>query len=173
MEKKAYYLLKDKEHLTEGGLCKIIDLKASINLGLSPKLEKAFTDITPVDRPLVQNKKIPDPNWLAGFTAAEGCFYVEIFKSKTILGFSVKLVFSLVQHARDEQLIINLVEYLNCGSNFQHSKNAVRLIVSKLSDIEKIIIPFFKNYRILGIKSKDFNDWCKVADLMKDKKTFN
>jgi hypothetical protein len=33
-----------------------------------------------------------------------------------------------------------------------------------------IIIPFFKEHPILGEKSKDFKDWCRVADLMSEGK---
>ena len=32
------------------------------------------------------------------------------------------------------------------------------------------IIPFFKKYPIEGVKLKDFHDFCKVADMVKDKK---
>ena len=43
----------------------------------------------------------------------------------------------------------------------------------KFSDlIDKIIPPIFtKNgwFSILGVKSKDFADWCKAAELMKNK----
>jgi hypothetical protein len=41
--------------------------------------------------------------------------------------------------------------------------------VRKLSDILKIIIPFFEKYPLRGTKSLDFADFCKVAELMKDK----
>lgn len=42
------------------------------------------------------------------------------------------------------------------------------VVQSNLALIEKII-PFFNKQNILGIKQKDFNDWCKVADLIKNK----
>ena len=32
------------------------------------------------------------------------------------------------------------------------------------------ILPFFKRYPIIGVKALDFADWCKVAELMKEKK---
>ena len=32
------------------------------------------------------------------------------------------------------------------------------------------IIPFFNKYPIIGVKSKDFEDWCLVANLMLDGK---
>jgi len=30
-------------------------------------------------------------------------------------------------------------------------------------------MPFFQKHGILGVKLQDFNDWCKVVNLMKDK----
>ena len=39
--------------------------------------------------------------------------------------------------------------------------------VTKFSDITEIIIPFFINNPILGIKSLDFKDWCLVSEIVK------
>lgn len=55
-----------------------------MNLGLSDYLKTAFPDVIPNIRPLVRNKIIADPHWLAGFVSAEGCFFVGIGKSSTI-----------------------------------------------------------------------------------------
>lgn len=40
----------------------MIELKSLMNLGLPEKLQGAFPDIVPGTRPLIKNKKIPDPN---------------------------------------------------------------------------------------------------------------
>ena len=69
---------------------KFVAIKAVLNLGLSEKLQVAFPNIVPVEKPLVINKKIGlkirvpsgdldhlppprggDPHWLVGFTTAE------------------------------------------------------------------------------------------------------
>jgi len=44
------------------GLRKLIAIKASMNRGLSDKLKSAFPNIIPVDRPVVIDQVIPDPN---------------------------------------------------------------------------------------------------------------
>jgi hypothetical protein len=41
--------------------------------------------------------------------------------------------------------------------------------VTNYKDIINIIIPYFNKYPILGIKNKDFEDFCKVAKLMQGK----
>lgn len=59
-----------QEHLTLEGLRKIISIKASLNLGLSDELKVAFPRIVAVIRPLILDKKIPSPEWMAGFTSS-------------------------------------------------------------------------------------------------------
>lgn len=58
--------------------------------------------------------------------------------------------------------------YLGCGSMEKTSREVVNFNVRKLSDIQiqTVVLPFFLKYPILGVKFKDFQDWCKVADLM-------
>ena len=62
-------IMRRKEHLTEDGLRKIVAIRALMNLGLSDVFKKAFPDVVPVVRPLVENSfpKILIRNWLAGF----------------------------------------------------------------------------------------------------------
>lgn len=49
--KQAFKIVLDKKHLTKEGLCKIIAIKMSMNLGLSKELKVAFSSISPVKRP--------------------------------------------------------------------------------------------------------------------------
>jgi hypothetical protein len=168
-----------KEHLTIEGLKKIIAIKASMNLGLSELLKTAFLNVTPIDLPLVPaggyqralSTKIEDMNWLAGFTSAEGCFMIKVASSSSHrLGFQVKLVFALTQHIRDELLMRSLASYFDCGL-FRERKGGMAgdYLVEKFPDLTDKIVPFFHKYPILGIKSQDFEDFCKVVELMKNK----
>ena len=141
-----------------------------MNLGLSSKLKVAFPDVVPVEKPKVDTALTIDPNWLAGFTSGEGCFFIKIQKKEThSLGFQVILEFKLTQDERDEQLMRILIEYLNCGYVVK-TKTWVEFRVTKFNDILKIIIPFFQKHRILGVKALDFADWCKAAELINEKK---
>ena len=105
---------------------------------------------------------------VAGFTSAEGCFLIRIYKAKTKIGEAAKLVFQLTQHARDEQLMRSLIEYFGCG-NIYKTGEAFEYRVEKFSNIEKKIIPFFNKYQIQGVKLLDYIDFCKTAELMKNK----
>jgi hypothetical protein len=51
-----------KAHLTEEGLQQIINLRASINLGLSDLQKSKFPNYNPVARPIISTTTIPDPN---------------------------------------------------------------------------------------------------------------
>jgi len=168
--KQVLELIKNKEHLTKEGLNKILAIKASMNKGLRDELKSAFPSIIPVARPLVVNQLIPDPNWVSGFASGEGCFYIKIGKSSlSKTGFQVLLNFKITQHLRDEQLLQSFIGFLGCGNYSRLNKDAGDFVVNRLSDLTNKIIPFFKKYPILGIKSKDFEDLKIVAELMSNK----
>jgi hypothetical protein len=120
---------------------------------------------------LVQDQKILDPYWLAGFVSGEGCFMVILINtSSNRLGFWVQLNFQITQHSRDIELMKSLIIYLDCGHYTTSSKhNRGNFVVTKLSDITEKIIPFFDKYKIVGVKSQDYQDFKKVAHLMKNK----
>jgi hypothetical protein len=55
-------LMNNKAHLTEEGLQKIINIKASMNLGLSDILQTNFIKTEPVQRPIICTTSIVNPN---------------------------------------------------------------------------------------------------------------
>jgi len=168
--RQAFILIKNKEHLTIDGLNKIVALKAAMNWGISDLIKTSFPALVPVQKPLVKNKVVQDPSWLAGFASGEGCFFVEIYKSKASkLGMAIKLVFKLTQHSKDEELMLSLKSYFD-GGYISKLREACDYKVTKLSDVQEKIIPFFINHPILGVKSQDFEDFCLVSELLKEKK---
>jgi len=164
-------LISKKEHLTIKGLAKIISIRASMNLGLSNVLKTAFPDTFLVDRPKVEVPTSIDPIWLVGFIEGEGCFSVEILKSKdSKLGIAVVTRFTLVQHIRDHLLMDKIKNQLNCGKltvAFKNPKAQYR--INKLLDIDKILIPLFNKYPLQGVKRLDYTDFVKIVELMKNK----
>ena len=161
--------MKRKEHLTYEGLGKIVALRAAMNLGLPKKHLIAFGDVVRLERPLVELPQTINPHWLSGFTSAEGCFLVKVSPSKTKVGHLVQLVFTISQHSRDEQILLCIIAYLNCG-HVNKDRDAFNYRVTKFSDIEEKIIPFFLKYPIKGVKALDFKDFCRTWELMKEKK---
>lgn len=53
------------------------------------------------------------------------------------------------------------------------SKNTSLLQIKNKFDIENKVIPFFNEYPILGVKRLDFEDFKKVAELVKNKEHLN
>jgi hypothetical protein len=141
-----------------------------MNNGLSEELKSSFApqEIVPVKRPEVENILVSDPNWLAGFTSAEGCFRIRINKAGTKTGEAVKLVFQLTQHVRDEQLMKSFINYFDCG-NVHKNKESFVYEVGKFSDILTKILPFFYKYPIIGVKNLDYIDFISAAELIKNK----
>lgn len=127
--KQAFNLISCKEHLTKDGFDKLVAIKSSINKGLPDKLRQAFPNIEPISRPLVENKKVINPNWLAGFIDAEGCFFVQIEKSPSKLGEKVRLKFKISQHIRDRALLESFIEYFDCGSYYTFSRKMLAILL--------------------------------------------
>jgi len=168
--KQAINLLDLKVQSNIEGIYKIIGIKASMNIGLSDKFKISFpaSDVYPVDRPLINFEGDFHPNWLTGFTDGEGCFYVNTKKAKTLTGYQIIMTFLITQHVRDERLLAKIIDYLDCGSIEKVSTRptAVTFVVYKFTDIKDKIIPFFCKYPLQGVKSLDYNDFCKIANLV-------
>lgn len=95
MFQECFNIIKFKEHLTEKGLIKLVNLKASLNLGLSEKLKESFPSIVAnkIKNPItIENL---DPYWVAGFTSGDGSFHVKTSNSTTKLGTRIQLRFSI------------------------------------------------------------------------------
>lgn len=153
-----------KVHRTPDGLQQIVNLRASINQGLSETQKAAFPNTEPVSRPVIMATEILNPNWLAGFVDGEGCFYVRLSQRQ------IQLDFSISQSDRDLGLLNYIVSYLNSGAVRTNSRNSVASFsVTKFSDIIEKLIPFFDTYPLQGSKLSDYLCFRQVAMLMKDK----
>ena len=165
--KQAVQLITNKTHLTEKGLLNIVNIKASMNLGLPEKLKTEFKGYIPVERPVINIGNIPDPFWISGFVSGEGCFDALIVNSSNKIGKRIQLRLTIVQHERDLKLMENILKFLGTGKIYKYPyKLAVSLTIFKFSDINEKIIPFFNKYPIDGIKLNDYLDWSKINQLM-------
>lgn len=83
--KQVVNLIKDKAHLTPEGLKQIVNIKASMNQGLSNMLKLEFKGYSPVERPVINTENIPDPFWIVGFVSGEGNFHIHITQYTNIV----------------------------------------------------------------------------------------
>lgn len=166
--RKAVKLFNNKAHLTVEGLNQLINIKASMNLGLSNALKSEFTGYAPVKRPIIKyNIVILNPYWISWFISAEGNFYVRIPSTNSKLGYRVQLRFRISQHSREMGLMEKIVEYFGSGKIYKYGgKSAIGLTIVDFTVITYIIIPFFNKYPIVGIKLYDYLDWSKIHSLM-------
>jgi hypothetical protein len=166
--KKAVELVNNKAHLTLEGLEKIVNIKASMNLGLSDMLISEFPGYVPVERPVINNDNvILSPYWISGFVSAEGNFDVRVPSTNSKLGYRVQLRFRISQHKRDLILMQKIMEYLGSGKIYKYAgKSAISLTIVDFKDITNILVPFFNENSIVGIKLHDYLDWCKIHSLM-------
>lgn len=168
--KQALELMQSKEHLTEAGFRKIIEIKASMNWGLSDELNSKFPEIIPMLRPLVLDNKIPHPEWMAGFTSGEGSFMVRVKQSSNLKGWNLELKFQITQHTKDAQLLASFQSFFGCGKYKEKTGGlSGDFYVGKFPDLYQKIIPFFVKYYIRGIKAKNFEDFVKIAELVQSK----
>ena len=141
----------NKEHNTYEGLQDIVNIRSSLNLGLSNELKKAFPGTVPQIKPEFLLKKISDPSWLAGFATGESNFFITVQKSKSKSGLTISLRFSKSQHSRDVLLLESLVNYFGCGYVAKYEKRSVcEFIVTKIDHIVEHIIPFSLIFYILA-----------------------
>nr|YP_009261988.1 LAGLIDADG endonuclease [Chrysoporthe austroafricana]AMX22063.1 LAGLIDADG endonuclease [Chrysoporthe austroafricana] len=171
--KRVVSIRESGRHVTLEGLQEIVNIRASMNKGLTDELRIAFPKTIPVIRPIVTEveSKIPDPEWVAGFVSGEGNFSIGITKSvECKTGHAVQLRFKLTQHSRDELLLKSFISYFDCGTYYKYPNKPLgdyRCV--NFVDINNKLLPFFKKYPILGVKSLDFNDWCLGAEIMQNK----
>jgi hypothetical protein len=175
--KRVIGKIKNKEHLTDVGIQEIVNIRASMNRGLSDELKEAFpnTKNFQLSNLVTQNyirnsagclssysltpSEIPSPFWVSGFTSGEGSFRIKLNAYSSSLEKLANLNFSISQHIKDELLMRSLVSYFGCGRYTARSNKPLgEYECSKLSDISEKIIPFFNKHPIVGIKSLDFTD---------------
>ena len=168
--KEIVSLMINKEHLTLDGLKKVLSFKASLNWGLSEELKVKYSDIEAVKRPLILDKDIPSPFWVAGFTTGDGSFYLTIRANKLNKISRIDIGFSIAQHTRDMLLLKKFCYFFNCGRIKKDSRYYVHyFVVTNFKDITDKIIPFFKKYKTKSVKSLNFADWCEGAEIIRSK----
>lgn len=159
-------LMNNKEHFTEKDINIIIPIRDSKNRGLTVSLKYILPKIVGVERLIIKDKIIKSPLWLVGFVDGEGCFYFKTTsENKKLLSFSISL------HYWDKDLFNIIKIYLGCGilEEVSTSPNTINLVVSRLEDHKKKIIPIFKENSLITKKYRDFHNFCELCYLMNNK----
>ena len=171
---KMAEIFRLKGHLSLDGLQELVNLKATMNLGLSDKLSLALPNTVAKPRPNIVVNNIWNPGWITGFTEGEGCFFVRLYKSSmSNLGLAVQLAFSITQDKRDMALLEAVKKYFKCGRAKKRDDSSLEgsadYIVNSFKDIEGIIMPHFEKYPLKGHKHLDLLDFQNVVEIMSTK----
>ena len=60
-----------------------------------------------------------------------------------------------------------LIPYFGAGHVYKY-REVLDFKITKFEDLTNIVIPFFDAFPIVGVKSQDFEDFKKVAELVKN-----
>jgi len=173
--KQIVLLMLNKEHNNLTGIQKIVNIRASLNLGLPNALKEAFPNTIPV-KPLESSIKYNNlhPEWVAGFSTGESNFFIAVQKSKTKSGLATSVRFSIAQHSRDSLLLNSFVNFFGGGFIVNSKNRAIsEFIITKIDHIVEHIIPFFDKHPILGSKHLNFLDFKSAAYIIKNKEHLN
>jgi hypothetical protein len=75
------------------------------------------------------------------------------------VGFRVFLRCRITQHEKDIKLMNLIANFLGVGRvETQANRTTVNFVVTKISDLNQTIVPFFNQNPIFGVKSEDYSD---------------
>ena len=124
-------------------------------------------------------------SWLAGFTEADGNFYIKIIEPKNksdtckrSISESMSLVFRLDQRAFDKPTVSSmlpimedLAKFFNVDLNTFITKNEQEIYSVSVRSLNKlsIVVNYFSTYNMTGIKQRDYLDWETVYKMFLSK----
>jgi hypothetical protein len=109
-----------------------------------------------------------NPNWVTGFTDAEGCFSILYTKNKNNrFGWQAKPAFQIELHNKDLALLHQIKQFFQVGIiHTRNNRNLSIYQVTSIKDIVNVIVPHFVNYPLLTQKSADFQLFKEAIELM-------
>ena len=118
--------------------------------------------------------------WIVGFVDGEGTFSVSLNRnSTTTTGFQVFPEFVVTQGAKSLLVLQEIQGYFGCGKIYEnrrydnHRESMYRFVVRSFNDLTTVIIPFFQRFPLRTAKQNDFQKFCEVIELMKERKHIN
>jgi hypothetical protein len=120
-----------------------------------------------------QQERLKIENWILGFTDGEGCFSVSFIRNKTTkTGWQIFPEFVITQGAKSLSALKIIKKYFGCGKLFvnrrhdNHRENLYRYCVRSVTELEKVIVPFFLRNELKTFKMNDFRLFSKIILIM-------
>ena len=103
-----------------------------------------------------------NPWFITGFTDAEGCFGLYIYKNAALkIGWYTFLEFKITLHVKDKKLLENIKIYFGVGVISKHGENLCNYSIKSIKDIQKVINHFDK-FPLKTKKIKDYKNFKKA-----------
>src|SRR3989344_464922 len=120
-----------------------------------------------------RTKPVISPEYIAGLTDGEGCFYVNLRLAKTKKASpTVETHFYIKVRKEDKPMLEAVKLALGCGAiYFQKEKRlnhtkCYRYEVNSRHDIREKIIPLFTDYQLLSLKRNDFRIFAQISQMV-------
>lgn len=124
-----------------------------------------------------QQERLKTVGWIVGFVDGEGCFSVSVQRCRVVkLGWQVFPEFVVTQGAKSISALHELQQFFGCGRIFinrrsdNHKENLYRFCVRSIGDLERRIIPFFRENPLRTAKKRSFEVFAQVLELMKQRR---
>src|SRR3954468_22078737 len=178
--KKAIKMLENKEHLTLQGIEKLKNMASQMNTNRTFEEKGQFCQEH-------TSKSTISPEWIQGFTYAEGCLYFYMgkpnIKGKESSTWYLQASLEIAQNTHDVSVLEMIKRFFNCGiikpkrqddflETAQSTRSVSRYVISNLTDVMKTVIPFFDEYLLLTNKSLDFVDWKRLIEMKNSKQHY-
>lgn len=109
-------------------------------------------------------------DYIVGLTDGEGCFLVQIRTDYRIV-----LRYFITQRFDNKVLLDKVADFFKVGyvyCKFQgndKTKTTFVYEVTKQDDIQSVIVPFFKDHSLQGVKQKSFERFARIAEIVKNR----
>lgn len=167
---KSAHLMFEKLHLTDRGFIELLTYKASFTKKLDAEIfnNKFYSDIVPFNvNNIMKNSNVTlDPNYIAGFTGADGSFSIT---KPSLVGRwpNYDANFRIHQNIRDKELLKSMRDQLGCGKVHILKDGMCNLSVRNKCELTDIIIPFFDKYQLNVQKKLDFLQFKKALLILR------
>jgi hypothetical protein len=120
------------------------------------------------------NSKSLDPNFITGFTDAEGSFTILITESKTCkIGWTVRARFQIRLHSKDLPLLKEIQSFFGgIGNIYTSSKDQTATYrIEDIKSLTNVIVPHFESYSLQSAKRIDYELWKQCINLKEAEKS--
>ncbi len=109
-------------------------------------------------------------DWVVGFVDGEGCFHVSLNRHPEMTaGYQVLPEFVVVQHERDQQVLMALKRFFKAGVVRSNHGDRCCLRIRKLESLQQVC-DFFSRHPLRTKKSVDFVKFRRIVHLVRQKR---